>query len=356
MKNKFKVIGLMSGTSLDGLDIALVEFHSVNQKWRFKIIHGQTITYNKRWYVALSEAHKLDPEKLFALHSAYGVFLGQACRDFMNTNNIKKVDFIASHGHTVFHQPDKQFTFQLGDANALHAASGIPVIADFRSLDIALGGQGAPLVPVGDRILFKDYEVCLNLGGIANLSMESKRARIAFDVCFCNMNLNYLMNKKGKAYDKNGESASSGIVNTKLLDSLENVYTGLRKKRPSLGRELFENEIRPLLDNPDIPIEDKLATCVESTAAEIASAIKKSQKITMLCTGGGAFNSFLISRLLDKCGDDVAIVLPEQDIIKFKEAVIFAFLGVLRVNGLNNCLKSVTGASRDSSGGISIGF
>ncbi len=269
----------------------------------------------------------------------------------------QSVDFVASHGHTVFHQPHKGFTFQLGDGNALHAACKLPVVCDFRSLDVILGGQGAPLVPIGDQLLFPQAHYCLNLGGIANLSYQKNGKRLAFDVCFMNMGLNYLMEASGKKFDKNGTLASSGKLNKSLMTKLSGLYTRMKSKRPSLGREYFEKNIKPLLNKSAIATADKLHTLTESAAYEIASVLKASDnKPTVLISGGGAFNTYFISRLLAHCGDDVTLMIPDEQVVKFKEALIFGFLGVLRVRDETNCLKSVTGALRDNSGGVLIGF
>jgi len=346
----------MSGTSLDGLDIAYCQFNKKDSGWSYSIGKAVTIKYPAAWISKLSSAQKLSGEELIALDVAYGKFLGKACADFIGKNSLK-IDFIASHGHTVFHQPDKGFTFQLGSGQALHAASGRPVVYDFRSLDVLLGGEGAPLVPAGDKFLFSEYDVCLNLGGIANLSMDVKGKRIAYDVCFMNMGLNYLASKAGKKFDVNGAMAQEGEVNNSLWKALAKVYSGLRKKRPSLGREIFEKQIQPLLDNESISLNDRLRTFTESSAAEIASVILSSkEKAKVLCTGGGALNSFFILRLLELCGDHATLIIPEEDIVKFKEALVFAFLGILRVRGEVNCLQSVTHATRNSSSGLTIGL
>jgi anhydro-N-acetylmuramic acid kinase len=251
------------------------------------------------------------------------------------------VDFIASHGHTIFHQPEKQFTFQLGDPHALHVASGKPVVGDFRSLDVALGGQGAPLVPIGDQLLFQEYDVCLNLGGIANISQQVKGKRMAFDVCFANMGLNYLASKTGKAYDDGGKMAADGELNSRMLSALSKAYTKINVERPSLGREFFEQKIKPILDREETSLPDKLHTFTESIA---------------IATGGGAFNAYLLYRMIEHCGDRADLVVPDADVVKFKEALVFAFLGIRRVRSEINCLKSVTRASRDSSSGVLVGF
>ncbi len=345
----------MSGTSLDGLDVAYCIFEKQDAEWKYTLKTTTTLPYPSSWTRKLAQAHTLSGEALISLDAEYGIFVGNAVKKFVSTHRLS-VDFIAAHGHTIFHQPAKGFTYQLGNGNSIYAVTGIPVIYDFRSLDVNLGGQGAPLVPIGDRLLFADTDVCLNLGGIANLSLEGKKDRIAFDVCFCNMGLNYLASKVKKTIDKDGMMASQGEVNLPMLRQLQKFYLSL-KDNPSLGRELFEKKIKPLLDKDSITVRDRLATFTESIALEIVNVVKKIKPgATVLCTGGGSFNSFLISRMLEFGGDEISWVLPEDDVIEFKEALVFAFLGVLRVRGEVNCLKSVTKASRDNSSGLMIGF
>lgn len=354
-KEKWRVIGLMSGTSLDGLDIACCEFEH-GTSWTYKIIRAETIRYPAPWRKRLTGAHLLSGEDLAHLDAAYGRWLGNTCLAFVKRHRLRP-DLIASHGHTVFHQPDKGFTLQIGNGNAIHALTGIPVVYDFRTLDVMLGGEGAPLVPIGDRMLFSDYEVCLNLGGIANLSADVKGARRAFDICFCNMAFNYLANEAGKSMDKDGAIAQKGDVNRRLLTRLDRLYTGFVKARPSLGREIFERRFQPLLADRKIPLGDRMRTSVESTAAAIAHAILSTARApSVLCTGGGALNAFLVSRMLEHVGDQATLVVADQDVVAFKEALIFAFLGALRARGEINTLKSVTRASRDSSGGVVVGL
>lgn len=355
MKNKFKVLGVMSGSSLDGLDIAYCEFTTVESSWEYRILQSELIPYTSNMRKLLLAVMDSSASEFASFDASFGRYIGEQCLAFVKSHGINP-DFIASHGHTVFHQPDNGFTSQIGNGSAIHAVTGIPVIYDFRSLDVQLGGQGAPLVPIGDKLLFSDSDICLNLGGIANLSADVKRKRIAYDICYCNTPINYLMQSIGKTMDKGGEKASQGEVDNKLLRKIQKLYSKLRSARPSLGREFFENEFIPLLDVKGISLEDKLATCVESAAIEIAYAAKELRGTSMLCTGGGALNTFLISRILEHCGDDVSIIIPDQDIIQFKEALIFAFLGVLKVTGQANALRSVTGASRDSSSGVMVGF
>lgn len=356
MKSKYKVIGMMSGTSLDGLDLAYCVFQNGASGWKYALEKTATLKYSANWLARLSQAHTLSGVELMALDAAYGSYLGKAARAFADKHALKP-DFVASHGHTVFHQPQRNFTTQIGNGFNLHAACSLPVVHDFRMQDVALGGEGAPLVPAGDKFLFHEYDVCLNLGGIANLSVDVKGKRIAFDVCFCNMGLNFLAEEAGKKYDKGGALAAGGSVNGKMLRSLQNVYKKFRTKRPSLGREIFEKHVFSILSDKKIPLADRLCTFTESAANEICDAIKlyiKNPRV--LCTGGGAFNSFLIARMLEHGGDDITFIIPEDDVVKFKEAVVFGFLGVLRVREEVNCLRSVTHALRDTSSGTMIGF
>jgi anhydro-N-acetylmuramic acid kinase len=354
--NKYTVIGLMSGTSLDGVDIACCSFSKNDSGWSFQLLQAETLPYTTFWKKRLSNAHTLNSEALIELHSSYGQFLGALVHMFIKKHDLKKVDFLSSHGHTIFHQPSKKFTFQLGDGNALHHASGLPVVFDFRSLDVARGGQGAPLVPIGDKLLFGEYDVCINLGGIANLSMDVKGKRIAYDVCYANMGLNYLAQQVNKTYDRNGALAEQGEVNIPLLQALTKKYQSLRTARPSLGREGFEKFIQPLLSNKSISVNDRLRTFTESIVTEIAYAISTKKGNHVLLTGGGAFNNFLLYRLIEQVGDENFLVLPDEKVIKFKEALVFAFLGVLRVRSDVNTLASATQAQRNSSSGVMVGF
>ncbi|MBI4646550.1 MAG: anhydro-N-acetylmuramic acid kinase [Bacteroidia bacterium] len=344
--NTYHLIGIMSGTSLDGLDIALCRFNFIKSCWKYEILYAETLPYDRQWKEKLSNAHILTGIELIGLHKEYGRYIGNVIKSVIK---FKKADAIASHGHTVFHQPGNKLTFQLGDGAEISATTGLPVISDFRSVDVALGGQGAPLVPIGDELLFGDYRYCLNLGGFANISYKVKQKRIAFDICPANVLLNYLANKAGLEYDNDGQHGSKGNINTKLLDSLNAVeyYKALPPK--SLGREWFEANIIPLLKCDSEPIEDILRTVYEHIAIQIAKVTNKDSSKNLLVTGGGAFNKFLISRI--KALSHHKICLPDDIIINYKEALIFAFLGMLRLRNEINCLRSVTGAKKDNIGG-----
>lgn len=341
-----KVIGVMSGTSLDGLDIAAVEFRMTEGKWSFNLVAADTISYSKEWEERLKSAPQLSGEELTELHSKYGHFTGEQIKSFLIKTNFAP-DLIASHGHTVFHRPEKGYTLQIGNGAAISAVTNYLTVSDFRTGDVALGGQGAPLVPIGDKLLFSDFDYCLNLGGFANISYEKDGKRLAFDNCPANIVLNYFAEKKGLPFDKGGELGRQGKINPELLEKLNQLPFYQSSSPKSLGREWVENNFFPILNKFNISGTDKLRTIYEHIAVQIAIAVSNNGR--MLVTGGGTFNSLLIERIKDLTSAEV--VIPSKDIIDFKEAIIFAFLGVLRIKNINNCLASVTGASQDSCGG-----
>jgi len=337
----------MSGTSLDGVDLAACEFIRNETHWTFRIHHCQTIPYPETWVRKLTKAPDTDALTFTHLHADYGRFLGQLAKSFIEDNGFIP-DLIASHGHTIFHQPAKGLTVQIGDGSAIAAETGFPVISDFRSLDVALGGQGAPLVPIGDRLLFPHYYACLNLGGFANISMEKNNERIAFDICPVNIVMNMLANKAGLPYDKDGILAKQGKINTTLLATLNSIPYYMLSHPKSLGREWVLKEFLPLLNMDENPMNDILRTLCEHIAIQVnKSAGQKPGKI--LVTGGGAHHDFLMSRV--KANGDHDWIVPDPDLTDFKEALVFALLGVLRWRNEVNVLMSVTGARQDHTGG-----
>ena len=339
-------IGLMSGSSLDGLDIALVRFQEENDKYHFQILNAETLPYPEHWKTQLSEAFHKQPEDLVQLDKEYGRYLGEQVLSFTKKHDVQP-DFVASHGHTIFHRPEEHYTLQIGDGQEMAKACGFTVINDFRSEDVSKGGQGAPLVPIGDKLLFSDYEICLNIGGIANLSYDEDGKRIAYDLCIANQALNYLANMNGLDYDRDGELARSGEVDITLLKQLNRHPFYGQFPPKSLGREFFEAHQKALLQGLSVP--DMLATFVEHIALQIALPISFLPKGKILCTGGGARNKYLIERLQVRTKHEV--VVPEKQIIDYKEALVFAFLGLLRLEGKTNVLASVTGAESDSCSG-----
>ena len=345
-ENKINAIGVMSGTSLDGLDLAAVEFRYQDNNWNYKIMDADTIPYSESWKNKLKQAPLLTGEDLMQLHSEYGNYTGIQVNFFAQRSGFQ-ADLIASHGHTVFHQPEKKFTLQMGNGAEIAAVTKITTVAYFRSLDVALGGQGAPLVPVGDKYLFSDYEYCLNLGGFSNVSFCENKKLIAFDICPVNIVLNHLANKLGFTYDKNGELGKRGKIDKELFEAL-NALSFYGKNPPkSLGREWVENYFFTVLDSFRISEYDKIRTVYEHIAYQISRTGTQGK---LFITGGGAHNTFLIDRI--KYHSALDIVIPDPLIIDFKEALIFAFLGVLRIQNRINCFSSVTGASVDSSGGV----
>ena len=339
-------IGLMSGSSLDGLDLALVCFQEGNGKYHFQILEAETLPYPDLWKSQLSEAFHKQPEDLVQLDKDYGRYLGEQVLAFAKKHNATP-DFVASHGHTIFHRPEEHYTLQIGDGQELAKACGFTVINDFRSEDVSKGGQGAPLVPIGDKLLFSDYEICLNIGGIANVSYDEDGQRIAYDLCIANQALNYLAQMKGLPYDRDGQLARNGKVDMGLLKKLNRhpFYGQLPPK--SLGREFFEANQKDLLK--DLSVEDMLATFTEHIALQIALGVSHLPKGKILVTGGGARNKFLMERLQARSSHEV--IIPDKMTIDYKEAIVFAFLGLLRLEGKDNVLSSVTGASSDSCSG-----
>ena len=351
----YKVLGLMSGTSLDGLDIAYCHISEENGKWDFSIKNTKEIDYSDHMREYLKNAIHLSEEDHQQLHKDYGIWLGQQSKLFINELG-EEVDFIASHGHTSHHRPEDGVTFQLGDGQLLANASVKQVICDFRSKDVSLKGQGAPLVPIGDKLLFQEYDFCLNLGGISNISFEKGGKRIAYDIGLANMPLNYITSKMGLAFDEGGKLARSGKLDHSLLRKLNSLaYYGLSYPK-STGYEWFTSEIIPLIEAAKISNADLLHTFIHHNCEQIAfTALKHKNngksKSKLLATGGGTLNQFFMDTLQNKLGSNVEVVLPNKTLIAYKEALVFALMGVLRLEGKTNVLKSVTGATSDSCSG-----
>lgn len=344
---KALAIGLMSGTSLDGLDICLAEFEK-QDKWTFQILKAETIPYSEDWENRLRNSVHLSAEDLLELHSDYGFYLGKQVKKFIQNHQLQNISLIASHGHTVFHQPKRRFTFQLGDGRAIKQETGLPVIYDFRSQDVLMDGNGAPLVPIGDELLFPEYSACLNLGGFSNISLRSGGKRIAFDIAPVNIVLNYLAQKLHKSFDENGELAEKGKIIETLLNQLNSLDFYKHSHPKSLGLEWCNEHIFPALENRETL--DALATFTEHTALQIANVINEYAIKDILITGGGAYNSFLIEKIRTKTNSE--IIIPEKEIINYKEALIFAFMGVLKMNNEINVLSSATGSTADHCSGV----
>ncbi len=334
----------MSGTSLDGLDMVYVHFWPEGEKWNYNILHADSVPYTKEWQEKLRGSYYQTAEGITALHAEYGRYLGERVKAFAEKHQLTTVDFVASHGHTVFHRPDLGYNLQIGCGAHLHAAAGFNVICDFRTLDVAFGGQGAPLVPIGDKLLFGEHDYCLNIGGFANVSFDNEAGkRIAYDLCPANYCLNRLMRTRGQEYDNNGETARAGKVNQPLFEALNALEYYHRPAPKSLAQEWVDSNVMPLVAQCNDAFENIVATLTEHAAYQIARPFKRGSRV--LVTGGGAYNSYLLERAAFY--NHFTWVKPDATTINFKEALIFAFLGLRRIEGLSNCLRSVTGASHD---------
>lgn len=351
---EYKVVGLMSGTSLDGVDLAYCLFRKDNRKWSFEIMQAETIVYDNYWKNHLRNLHKTDALTFVKTHADLGKYFGGLVKKFIQKNAITP-RMISSHGHTIFHQPHNGFTFQIGDGAQISAATGIDTVCDFRSKDVAFGGQGAPLVPVGDRLLFPEFDFCLNLGGFANISFEKNKQRIAYDIVPVNMALNELISEINLEYDDKGNLSSKGNIHKNLLFDLNKIEFYSLSPPKSLGKEWYEKNIEPLVKNFSISLNDRLRTVIEHISQQIALTINKHSELktalipTVIVTGGGAHNDFLIKCISAKAKAN--IIIPDKKIVDYKEAIIFGFLGVLRITNEINVLQSVTGSIKEHIGG-----
>ena len=338
----------MSGTSLDGVDLCFSNFSYEKKDWNFIILVSETVPYEKSWITKLTNAHSLSENELEELDLEFTSYLSKIILDFINNKQICNIDFISSHGHTIFHEPQKQITYQIGNRVELNYLTNLPVVCDFRIQDIQLGGQGAPLVPIGDLLLFSDYSHCLNLGGFSNISIKSNNNIIAYDICPVNIVLNKYSRLIGHDFDIDGQISKSGNLNKNLLKTLNEIsYYNLTHPK-SLGLEWVENKMFPLIDSFKISVEDILRTLVEHIAIQISKNLK-GNNLKILISGGGIKNKFLMNRIKELSEQNLEII--SENITDFKEALIFGFLGVLRIRNENNCLKSVTGANIDHSSG-----
>lgn len=364
----------MSGTSLDGIDLAEIRLEVSSgtdistplnaqnrslsgvegDNWSFTILAAETVPYSSFWKDELREAINYSKEKLERLDFKYTEKLSEEILKFIKKHNILEIDAICSHGHTILHRPEKGLTYQIGNLPRISKMVGQVVVCDFRVQDVELGGQGAPLVPIGDRLLFSEYDYCLNLGGFANCSFEKNGERVAFDICPANIVLNKYAEILGKDYDEGGNLAASGKVNEALLNKLNSIPFYTEKPPKSLGLEWVKSAIYPLLEASEISSEDILRTFTEHIAVQLANQFSDastslSNRALVLITGGGAYNSFLIERLKNLAS--VEVVIPSPEIVEYKEALIFGLLGALKLRDEVNCLASVTGASRNHSSG-----
>jgi anhydro-N-acetylmuramic acid kinase len=340
----------MSGTSLDGLDMALCRFTKrEDATWHYDILKCATADLGDELRRRLAAADTLSGLDLMLLDRDFAAFSARQVNRFLDGTGIRP-DFIASHGQTVFHQPDKGLTVQIGSGAAIAALTGITTVCDFRTTDVALGGQGAPLVPIGDKLLFGSYEACLNLGGFSNISFDVNGVRKAFDISPCNMLLNRLAQKMELPFDKDGMNARDGYIYRPLLDQLNRLTFYQEEGAKSLGKEWFDAEVWPLFEQSELCVTDQLRTAVEHITTQITNILNHHKIKSVLVSGGGAKNLFLMDRIR-LFAPDTMVVIPQENVVDFKEAILFAFLGLLRLNGEANCLASVTGAAADCCGG-----
>ena len=347
-KQTYHVLGVMSGTSLDGIDLAEIHFtFSSETGWSFSFGSLETVAYSKTWRLRLKEAVSFSEEQLQQLNTDYTKLLSEVINTFIASNNIKDLDAVCSHGHTILHQPENGFTLQIGNLPEIAQQINQTVVCDFRVADVALGGQGAPLVPIGDKLLFGDYDYCLNLGGFANCSFERDGERIAYDICPVNIVLNPLAEAYGKPYDDGGTMARQGKFSLTLSSALREIPFYKQRPPKSLGLEWVQNNFLPILNDSRFGDPYKLRTVTDHIASVIAKQFQKGSIV--LVTGGGAYNIYLLEKI--KQSKDVTLVVPEGSMIEYKEALIFGLLGVLKLRDDINCLATVTGAKRDHSSG-----
>ena len=341
---------------MDGLDIVYCKFEEVGGKWSYQILNTDCIEFSPEWKQKLQNITNISAKELLLTHTAFGHWMGQSINDFISKNALEhKVHLIGSHGHTVFHEPALGMTFQMGDGAAIAAITQLPVVSDLRNMDVALGGQGAPIVPIGEKLLWNEYAYFLNIGGISNITIYQDGKHVAFDVCPANRVLNLLSNELGKSYDDKGDAASRGKVNEDLLFELDDLDYYKKPFPKSLANEYGADVLFGMIQKYNIPTEDKLCTVCEHIAVQldaVCGELGNSISTKMLITGGGAYNEYLISRInFYLAKKNISIEIPHPDLIEYKEALIMALIGVLRWREEINVLHSVTGASRSSIGG-----
>ncbi|WMX15431.1 MULTISPECIES: anhydro-N-acetylmuramic acid kinase [unclassified Aureispira] len=358
----YKVLGLMSGSSLDGLDIAYCSINWENQQVKeWELLASETLDFSDMWKSRLRNLPSQDGLIFAKTHTYFGHYMAELVQTFIQKHHLSNIDFIASHGHTIFHNPNQRISIQIGDGAALAAKTGITTICDFRTQDVALDGEGAPLAPLADQYLFKGYDFYLNIGGIANLSANINNKWVAMDCCPANQVLNALAQELGAEYDDKGIWSSQGIVAQGLLEQVANFDYYTQSYPKSLGNAWIRQQVLPLYLAASFSWQDKLATACEHIAIEIATCIEQvlqkeafsKQNYKVLVTGGGAFNEFLMERINAYCNRhaEVELFLPDASIISFKEAILMALLGVMRIEKTSNSLKSITGARRNTING-----
>lgn len=342
---EYHVLGVMSGSSLDGLDVCLTKFNQ-SSSWAYEILAADTLDIPEALKLQLRQSDRLKARSLFLLDQQYGNWMGEQIRHWRSKNK-HKVDLIGVHGHTVFHEPKEGFSIQIGNGANVCVATGIPTVDRFREKDIILGGQGAPLVPFGERLLWPQYQVFINLGGIANVATHGSTTR-AWDIAPCNQVLNHLAKLAGKDYDENGQIAREGALDPQWLENLRSLDYFSKPAPKSLSNQWTQEVLHQAPNN----IKDALNTYVHFLGEQIAADLKAvPDGQVVLITGGGAYNSYLIETI-KKMSPGLQFVLPEHQLIAYKEALVFGLMALHRQLELPNVLSSVTGALRDSVSGV----
>jgi anhydro-N-acetylmuramic acid kinase len=352
----YNVIGVTSGNSLDGLDLVFAALTEVRGKWTAEIRAAERKAYTMEWEEKLAGAVNLPARDYLLLHSEYGHYIGYAVKQFIADHQLDhQVHFISSHGHTVFHMPSQKMTAQLGEGAAVAAVAGLPVISDLRAMDVALGGKGAPLVPIAEQLLFPDYHYRLNLGGNATISSDAGGNFIAFDICPCNSILDAIAAALGKTFDEDGKLAAGGVTDNALLESLNGLAYYTQGYPKTLTNKFGTTTVLPLIQSEQLSTQGKLNTYTQHIAKQIALAIAPLQdgsEQKLLLTGGGAYNSYLVQCIREQLQSyNIEIITADTQTITFRTALMIALLGALRWRQEPNALASVTGAEKDSVGG-----
>ena len=355
----YRAIGVMSGTALGGLDIVFAELQEAAGSWKYTIGAADRYPYSSDWKEKIRKATSLSSVDYLSLHTAYGHYIGKEVRRFIAEHALDyQVQLVVSHGHASFHLPEQRLTAQLGAGSAIAAETGINVVSDLRAMDMALGGNGAPIVPMGEKLLFGEYQCFLNIGSIVNIACHTPEEVISFDICPANKVLNMLAAQAGETYDPGGKMAATGEVKQPLLQILNELEYYSMPYPKYLSIDFATDVIFPLLKGHNT--NDAMRTYVEHVAVQTVNALVQlypeaatgTLRPKLLVTGGGANNTFLVNRILGLAeAMQIEVIIPDQNIINFKEALVMALIGILRWREENNVLAAITGAERDSIGG-----
>lgn len=352
----YRGIGMMTGTSMDGADLAYCAFWEENGHWQYELLASETVPLEESWVSRLAYLEAADARTFARTHVYLGHYFGKMIARFIQDKQLSP-EFVALHGQTIFHQPEKNYTAQIGDGETIASYLACPVVTNFRNKDVAAGGQGAPLVPFGEELLFRNHRLFLNLGGFANLTaLRPGKGPIAFDIAGCNLALNWLASQLDPplAYDAGGKVARQGTLQGELLEALNRLPYYRQPPPKSLGTEWLSAHVLPLLRQEDIPVPDRMHTYAVHLAHQLRRAIEKcsGRDEPILVTGGGVYNKFLMEQFKERLKPLGVEVTPVSvEVSDNKEALLFAFLGLNVLLGRPNVLSSVTGATYDVLGG-----